>query len=242
MLFNALHFETIGNCNRTCPTCIRNSHPDQAETLSWFQGNLLEADLIYQALDEAVALGFKGRVILSHYNEPLMDKRLPEIAHRVRTYPVEEVYLHTNGDFLTPELAAALDGALDHLQITLYMDSNKAAERAAWIPTLFQKTVTGITTVAQSPHMATHFSPLPETQERIRKVQGRPCNLTPQVIINHRQQFLLCCDDMVGNFNLGTFPETSIQKFWFDEAQKIRADLSQAGGRSKYPYCLSCPK
>ena len=241
-MFNTLHFETIGSCNRTCPTCIRNSHPDRAETLSWFQNTLLDENLIYQALEEALTLGFNGSVILSHYNEPLMDQRLPRIAHKVRSYPVGDVYLHTNADFLTSELAAALDGALDHMQITLYMNNTKAAKRAAWISTLFQKTVTGITTIAESPHMATHFSPMPDLQKKIQEKQNRPCNLTPQIIINHRQQYLLCCDDVVGNFGLGTFPEISIQEHWFGKAQKINANLSLAGGRSQYPYCMSCPK
>jgi hypothetical protein len=72
----------------------------------------------------------------------------------------------------------------------------------------------------------------------------KPCS-EPQirVIINHRRQYLLCCDDVIGNFDLGTFPETSIKDFWFGEYHmKILNDLKETGGRLRHPYCATCPR
>lgn len=243
-MFRTLHFETIGNCNRTCPTCIRNSHPDRLAVNSWFTNNLLEEDLVYQATEEAVGMGFRGSIILSHYNEPLMDKRLPRIAHKIRDYYSGDVFLHTNGDFLNEQLAAELDGALDHIQVTLYMDNEKAAKRAAWIKSLFKHTKANVNASNSSynPHMTTHFSPLPNLSDLILEKQSLPCTLTNNVIINHRRQYLLCCDDVTGNFGLGTYPEISIKEYWSGKSAEIRATLANPGGRFSYDHCRICPK
>ena len=136
-----LDFETVGNCNRTCPTCMRNSHPDREAVESWFGQNYLPEDLIYEAIDQAIAIGFRGAVCLAHYNEPTMDERLPAIGQRVRSYSeISTVHFNTNGDLITPELAAELDGTVDHINVSLYMKDPVLSERAAWLPTLFKKT------------------------------------------------------------------------------------------------------
>lgn len=239
-MFETLDFETIGSCNRTCRTCIRNSHPDRDAVESWFGQNLLEEDLIYEAVEQALAMGFRGRVVLSHYNEPLMDERLPRIAHRVRSYPFEAVYLNTNADFITPELADELDGALDYANVTLYMNGRVGAKRAKWIPTLFQETEARIIMIDRRPHHATHFTPAFDLQAKIKVAQGKPCH-PRKVIINHRRQYLLCCDDLIGNFDLGTFPEISIRDHWLGKRKGINKTLSRPGGRSNYSYCTTCP-
>jgi len=240
-LFNYLDFETVGSCNRTCRTCIRNSHPDRNALASWFGPNYLAEELIYDAIDQALALGFRGGVCLSHYNEPTMDERLPTIAHRVRSYSdLDTVHMNTNGDFITPKLAAELDGAFDFIIVTPYMRDPLKSERAAWLPTIFKETE--IRMVTERPHMPTHFTPAHDLEGLVKIAQGMSCNLTRRTIINHRRQYLLCCDDVIGNFDLGTFPEISIKDYWVGIRQKIANDLSRAGGRVSYPYCMSCPK
>ncbi|KKM84419.1 hypothetical protein LCGC14_1299310 [marine sediment metagenome] len=238
-LFNFLDFETIGSCNRTCPTCIRNSHPDRDAVASWFGPNYLEEELIYEAVEQAVVMGYRGGVCLAHYNEPLMDERLPRIAHEVRSYyELSTVHTNTNGDLITPELAAELDGVLDYINVSLYMKNPVRTSRAAEIKTFFKKTRVA---VSAAPHMPTHFTPVHGLENLLPVAQGGIC-LPRRVIINHRRQYLLCCDDMIGNFDLGTFPEIGIKDYWFGKRQKIARDLSEAGGRSSYSYCMSCPK
>ena len=240
-LFNYLDFETVSTCNRTCPTCIRNSHPDREAVKSWFEPHLLPVEIIQEALNQCIRLNFKGEVCLSHYNEPLMDKRLPEIAQLVKSYGYY-VFLNTNGDYITEELAGKLDGILDMMIISLYMDEPIKSQRAEWIKNLFHKTELRIK--IQSEHMATHFSPKFNVQKMAEKRIDDPCSQpTIRVIINHRQQYLLCCDDVIGNFYLGTFPEIGIETFWFGETHsKIMEDLMKNGGRRKYSYCSTCPR
>ena len=242
-LFKYIDFETISTCNRFCPTCLRNSHPNREELRTWFVPHLLSIDLIKDALKQCIELGFKGGVCLSHYNEPLMDERLPEIAELAKNYgQFSPVFLNSNGDFLTEQLAKDLDGKLDRIIISLYMKEPLKSERAEWIKTLFHKTHPDIITM--SDHIPTHFSPKFPVEELARRYIDNPCREpTIRVIINHRRQFLLCCDDVIGNFDLGTFPETSIKDYWFGEKrQKLENDLAHNGGRRKHEYCSSCPR
>lgn len=241
-LFKYLDFETIGSCHRKCRTCIRNSHPDREALESWFGPNYLDGRLIYDAIDQALVLGFRGGVCLSHYNEPLMDERLPAIAHNVRAFKqLKTVHMNTTGDFITPELAAELDGAFDYIIVTLYMKDPKKSERAAWLPTLFEKTELRI--VTEPHHTPTHFTPAYDLQDLIRKAQGMSCDQpTIRVIINHRRDYLLCCDDVIGNFDLGSFPEISIEDHWLGRQKELANLLAHPGGRATLPYCMTCPR
>lgn len=241
-LFRYLDLETISSCNRTCITCIRNSHPHKDVIQPWHEKHYLSEDVIYMAVDQAVSLGFRGGICLSHYNEPLMDERLPEIVANIRTMgKFEEIFLNTNGDFLTPELAQSLDGKLDRIIITLYMDEPQKSERAKLVTSLFKKTEVNANIVSE--HMATHYSPVFPVRDLARAHVNRPCReSTIRAIINHRAQFLLCCDDVVGNFDLGTFPETSLFDYWYGgKKAALEANLI-VGNRSYHPHCSTCPR
>lgn len=232
-------------CNRICPTCIRNSHPDRELVKSWFEFHLLPEEVIKEALDQCVGLGIGG-VCLSHYNEPLMDDRIPDIARLVRSYHRFFIFLNTNGDLITKELAERLDGVLDRIIVTLYMAEPIKSEIAKWIRSLFHKTeVSFYVHTVQNDHIPTHFSPKFDVVWMAEAYRNNPCAIEPQarVIINHQRKFLLCCDDVVGNFDLGYFPETSIKEYWFGEKhQTIVKDLQISGGRNKYAYCSTCPR
>jgi len=200
-------------------------------------------EIIKDALDQTAKLGFTGGVHLSHYNEPLMDERIPEIAQLAQSYnQFKYIALNTNGDFITEELAKELDGKLDFMIISLYMKEPKKSERAKWLSGLFHTTDARI--VTQSDHVATHFSPAFDMKSLIEKNINHDCpEPRMRVIINHRRQYLLCCDDVVGNFDLGTFPEISIKDYWFGEKHmSIMNNLKGTGGRLNYEYCKTCPR
>jgi hypothetical protein len=240
-LFNIIDFETMSNCNRVCPTCIRNSHPDREAVSSWFGANYLPEETIYEALEQALEMGFTGDVCLSHFNEPLMDERIPRIAGVAKAYErFNRVFLNTNADFITEEMAAELDGNLDRMIVSLYMGEPVKSKRAAWIPTLFKKTEIVFTTAE---HIPSHFSPAFPVKELAERYRDSNC-LEPamRVIINHRRQYLLCCEDVIGNFKLGYFPDIGLKEYWFGRHAEIQNTLANQGGRRWHPYCESCPK
>lgn len=243
-LFPRLEIETQSTCNRHCNTCLRNSIPDRNSVASWFEVNKLPADTIKRILEQSIELGFKGEVCLSHYNEPLMDERIIDIVKQTKSMGFSRVFFCSNGDFLTEEIASGLDGALDDIGFTLYMKEPMKSKREVWIRSLFKKTRLDPIGIGIEGHMATHHSPLIDVASVSRKHSGNPCSLpTRRLIINHKGQMLLCCDDLTGNFDLGNIHESTVEELWYsDKHQNYVTELLRPGGRSIHPHCLTCPR
>ena len=241
ILFN-LDFETTSTCNRVCPTCIRNSHPNREIAVPWFTPNYLPEEVIYGAIEEAQKMPlFGGTVCLNHYNEPLTDERITNIAKTIKEkFDLKELYMHTNGDLMTEATAQELDGSLDRIVVTFYMGNPVKAKRNLWVKSLFKKTE--VVTITNSVHVPTHYSPEYPVRELAEKHKMHTC-LEPsmRIVINHRCQYLLCCDDFNGNFGLGTYPEISLADHW-EQKMKIQDDLLSPGGRLKYRHCETCPR
>lgn len=244
-LFNTLEIETQSQCNRHCVGCLRNSYPDRDAVRSWFGCWELPLDDIKRALVESQSIGFNGRVCLSHYDESLMDPRIVDIARMTKDMGFSHVYMGSNADFLTPELANKLDGLLDEIVFALYVPDTQYDKRAEWIRSLFKKTVPRI---RRGVHIITHYSPLvpDHTLNAITKAyKNNPCVWPPtnSMIINHKGEMMLCCDDMPGHFNLGDIYHATIEELWFSEKhQKLVLALAEPGGRAVHSHCLCCPR
>jgi radical SAM protein with 4Fe4S-binding SPASM domain len=253
-MFGMLEIETHSTCNRRCAACIRNSHPDRKAVQSWFEEHELSLDALYRVMSQAHAMGCRF-VGLQHYNEPLEDKRLPHIAVLARSLGFTRIWAATNADLMTPQLAAELDGKFDGLDIALYPSSQypykklsgpwvgpeDREQRGAWLRTLFRRTQLNIMHMT---HVASHFSPTHPVTELAAQYASQPCHEpTVRAIINHRGDMLMCCQDVVGHFDLGSVHDTSLDKLWQSDRHRafVRA-LSKNGGRSSHPHCLSCPQ
>ena len=134
-----------------------------------------------------------------------------------------------------------LDGAFDVMVVALYMDEEAQKRRTDYLKKLFRKTVLSFTGGAYIP---THHSPLFDLVSLGNAHRHRPCTLPQQrLIINHRGDCLLCCDDLINNFGLGNIRDHTLEELWYGEKhQQIIRALELAGGRNKYPYCASCPR
>jgi MoaA/NifB/PqqE/SkfB family radical SAM enzyme len=100
-LFERLQIESQSNCNRSCWFCPRTYDRSgkylDAEGAAVFNG--MPTEKIINLLDQAQALGFRGRVAFYHYSEPLLDERNVMLAREARKRGMRP-YLHTNGDVL----------------------------------------------------------------------------------------------------------------------------------------------
>jgi radical SAM protein with 4Fe4S-binding SPASM domain len=236
-----LSIETSSDCNRTCGTCIRNSDPDRARVEPWFQHNLMSWDLIRKIFDDARSMGFRHDLCLSFFNEPTMDPRLPEIVDLAITYPFRNIFMHSNGDFMTPELAAQLDGKLTWIYFSLYCDDAAKTKRAAQLREWFTKTDVRF---SNGMHGVTHFSPGVDLGSVLSQVRDLNCT-EPQdrFIINHRGEMTMCCEDMGGNFELGNVRDQCLRDLWFNARhQQLVRQLQRPGGRRGLAYCENCPR
>lgn len=186
-------------------------------------------------------MGFNGTVCLQHYNEPLQDERLASFGRAAKEMGFSYVFTCTNADFMNEERAAELDGTFDELLIALYMKEPVKSKREAWLRTLFHKTRLTFTGGGFIP---THYSPVFPVKVLAAQHESRPCSEPlRRMIVNHRGDMLMCCDDMVGHFSLGNVHEKSLEELWYSERhQQLVLALQHPGGRTAHPHCLSCPR
>ena len=272
-MFNYLEIETQADCNRRCPTCLRQSYINKDNlthkgrmpvTSKIGTGLKMPLDVFKSIIDQSVEMGFTGNVNLQHFNEPLLDERLAELASYVKNKPtIEEVHICTNMDLITEATAKGLDGVIDEFTVSLYMSREKQLEREPWIQSLFEKS----RLFFKGPdHVITHYSPsdfvsttvtkdlydysggrktdATNLGEVIQEVSERRCvNYTHMLIIAYDGTILHCCDDYVGHFGLGNVNSMSLKDIWESEThRRLVEDLSHAGGRKKYSYCSNCPR
>lgn len=249
-LFNEITIETVGNCNLACPTCLRQSYPDRSAVEDRFTGfRRMPDELYHRIIDQAQAMGYTGRINLQFFNEPLMDRRLPDFAAYARGKGFSMVRCFSNGDLLTATRAAELDGLLDEIDIALY-DPNASgtplvqgrAERESLIRSWFTTTTIIFT---GGGHIITHFSPRAGLQDAIEAARPNPCLYDAQerLIIDHTGKMLMCCDDIAGVFGLGNVTDSTLHDLWYSpQHTEIVETLMQPGGRRAFGYCWSCPR
>lgn len=237
-----LEIETSSGCNRTCGACIRNSHPDRTKVQDWFEDKLMPMEMIEMIFAQAQAIGFNKDLGLSHYNEPLTDPRIVDILTLAKKFNFRNVFFHSNGDLLTEELAANIDGLATWIVFGIYADSPAKERRQSQIKSWFKKTQVRFTSGELG---LTHFGPAENMSEIITSVENLPCH-EPQdrFIINHRGEMEFCCDDLGGNFDLGVVShDNTLQDLWFNKRfQRMVKQLTKDGGRKGLAYCETCPR
>lgn len=242
MQLDHLEIETIGGCNRTCSWCMRNTEPDRDAASSYFSMTKLPIGDIKRIVEEAMDFGFSGTVCLSHYNEPLFDDRLPDIAHWVKSLGLN-VMMCSNADKLTEGLARQLDETFDYIRFSFYMDEPVKSQRIEWCRGLFSKC--HIDLMDGSHIVPTHFTDDFPVVQISGTLQDKPCfEPDRRLIINHQGKMLLCCNDLIGRFGLGTiYDGKTIGELWMSPArQRLVKSLRNPGGRSIHDHCKECPR
>jgi len=108
---NELSIETTNLCNARCTIC---AHPDMKRPKGKMETSLAMS-LIDQAAENKV-----GKLFLSGFGEPLLDKRLPDFIAHARKQGIENLSIVTNGYLLTSETAfSIIDAGLNEIIISM---------------------------------------------------------------------------------------------------------------------------
>lgn len=175
--------------------------------------------MVLELIEQGAALGIRS-LCLSHYNEPLLDRRVAAFAWYARRCGYRRIMGFTNGGRL--EEFASEDGAFTELVVS--RKSHPAGAR-------YRKTAVYFTGGGHLPALFPRTGP----------AYG-PCHEpSRRLIVNHRAQYLFCCADLVGNFDLGVFPDLSLERYWRG-VQRCRLAESVGRDRSAHPYCSTCPR
>ena len=232
-LFETVQIETSSVCNRRCAYCP-NAVPGVRRPERW-----LPTPLVHRILNELEEMAYRGVVVFSGYNEPLLDPRLGDLLHRTRaTLPRCRIVVYTNGDHLDAAWIAACARLRVDCNVTRH--GGPAAEARlervlAAIPWWRRRHVTlkrDITGTALSTRGGLVSVP---------KVQARPSCHVPatELTLMSDGNVVLCSDDYASTVVFGHVAHKSLREIWADPRyRRIRHELRQ--GRATLPLCRHC--
>lgn len=244
-IFDRMLLELNSNCNRDCFFCNRTFDTSGKRLINGKRVlKNMPTEHVLRIMDEAVALGFRGKVAFHHMSEAFLDKRVIRMAWEARTRGLIP-YEHTNGDVLRNNLDLCRQAAevFDYITVGLYDYKNEQelkAEQAFWKVALKGTRVKFSLGGEVYPRSLTPFDSRMFRDKK--SYQHAPCTRPFQrLIVHYDGNVALCCEDMTDMFNLGNAFKKSIEEIWYSKRHVgILRDLEQ-GRRDKYPACKNCP-
>jgi len=218
-------------CNRKCEWCPNNTNKIVSRDMSW--------EVFDKIIDNLKSMRFTGRVSFNRFNEPLIDKRLPEFIGTVRKkLPKTHIYINSNGDLLTMELWKKLrEAGLNYANIAIkdaeypehikkIFDALNWRERQAFGLHLFNKNKTH--------NWAGNIDSNYNTP--LKKICVLPFY---QMVIDYKGQAVLCCRDYSREVKLDVM-NSSIKDVWEgDTFEHYRRHLIK-GNRTLLTPCSKC--
>lgn len=116
-IFSRIQIQTVSWCNRSCAFCPSGKFP--------VEKTFMTLEVYHRIIDQLHDLDFDGRISPYLMNEPLLDKRLPELVAYTREHcPRSWIAINSNGDALSENLACRLfDAGLNSLDVNAYDSS-----------------------------------------------------------------------------------------------------------------------
>lgn len=223
------NIETRSVCNRQCEFCFNHPRFDPRP-----QG-AMPVELWQSIINQLAEIGFAGRIGPHFYNEPLLDKRLPELIEYARAkLPWTWIQINSNGDLLTEDLLLKLY----HCGVNFFFVTNYDEEDKLILSELQKKYPALIKVVKNSDMWRTDRGG--EIFHK-NKIMNAPC-LRPQsqLVVNWEGEVLLCCMDFYAETSFGNLKDDKLFKLWskgeFSRIKKAVANSRQKG----YPICHKC--
>jgi len=223
------NIETISTCNRKCEFCF--NHP-RFEPRS--QGNM-ETETWNRIIDQLAEIKFAGRISPHFFNEPLLEKRLPQLLQYARQkLPCSWLQINSNGDFLTEELFLKLIASgVNYFFVTNYDEIEKPQ-----LNMLQSKYPAFIKVVKNSDMWRTDRGGEIFHKQKVLK---SPC-LRPgaQLVVNWQGEMLLCCMDFYAHYSFGNLKTDNFREI-FDSVkfQSVRSEIAESR-QNGVALCHNC--
>lgn len=246
-MWSSMELELHAFCNRDCVFCPR--YHDRSGIRKDAEGNSIMKQMptenVYNIINQAHELGYKGIIKLHRLSEPLIDPRYIEIARFIKQNTEMKLFDDTNGDILKkkPRLIPLLDGLVYGFTIGLYdatTEKEKETEKT-YFRSLFKKSQIRFS-IPQEACTIRQNSKIYDEVDKDPKALDSPC-FQPQKFLQIRYDgnVSLCCEDDQCNFGLGNAFEKSIKDIWWSEKHVMLArELAKPGGRHKFNVCNKC--
>jgi len=227
----AINIETDWRCNRHCWYCSRLN-----------QGVIMTEELFQSIIFSLKAWGFKGRISLHSYNEPLLDKRLCEFIKFVKNYlPNCPVVIFSNGDLLTKKIMSQLIAAgMDKIMVSIHEPtSDKKALELAQIASEYSAME-----LIDMRDDYRNFALWSRGKEELKNNIGvikkySPCDKIYTCVVKSNGNVILCCHDGLEEYVMGSLITNSLQEIWESSSfNNIRKQVSR--GMFILPICRQC--
>lgn len=231
-MFSSIALETTSWCNRSCEYCPSGKYKREKRRL--------ETELVHKVLNELGELRFDGTIYLHLFNEPLYDKRLPDLVRYAREKcPGSKISISSNGDNLDPAIMKRLiEAGLDLLFITQYdgkVNDNVRATQESIDRGENHKLQVRVQNAFES-NRAGSIESL-KINEMLKKPCYRPGRM---MVINANGKVLLCCNDYFGKEILGDVSAEKLIDCWRSKRfQFLRKKLSNSD-RTVSELCKAC--
>jgi GTP 3',8-cyclase len=227
--FRSVAIEISTDCNRTCNYCPNVLEGTPTEFMS--------EDIFNKVIKDLQSIKYSGVINYHFYNEPLLDKRLPEFIRYVRKHLphcVNRVF--SNGDFLTLDLADELiDAGVSDLNITIHdYNGEKLLKKLSPVIGKYPGYVS-ITSL--------HSKPLLNRGGAIEVdlLDEKDTCVDPLGVlqVDYKGNVLLCCNDYYRKHSFGNITNKKIMQIWQgDEFSRLRQELRR--GIAKLEICRVC--
>jgi len=228
--FESISIETNTFCQLHCPFCP-NSNNDRGEKKNEIR---LSTGIIINLIDELKSIGYKGRIGLSRFNEPLTDERLVSIVKIIRkALPKNIISIATNGLMLTEKLFLELkDAGVTEFYVTEYGKSlDKVLELKEKYGSILHRRLTeddplynrgGLVTVKKSFGM-----------------RGCQSGYSRAVQVDPSGNIVYCYNDYFSDGKMGNLNESSFLDIWkCDKYKFVRKQLR----KQNYNHSKLCTK
>jgi len=236
-LFPEVDIETITHCNRRCSYC-----PNSLYDMGLYKNKkLMDKALFKKIIDELAEIDFNGRIAPHFYGEPLLDNRLADLIDYIREkLPKSKVIIFTNGDYLTVSLFEKLVGK----GVNLFVVTQHGPEMPKNMKLLFDY-------LKNNPQKKEYI--YYERYTKKTPMHNMECLVKPEVyyskprckqaynplVINHKGDVILCCNDFHSSFVFGNVKEEKLINIWKSERYKqIRKELKK--GVYRLNICKKC--
>ncbi|MHB8084681.1 MAG: radical SAM/SPASM domain-containing protein [Dehalococcoidia bacterium] len=208
-LLVSIAIEINSFCNRKCLNCPNH---DYIRPVAF-----LESDLFHKIVDELGEMKYKGRFTFNLFNEPMLDKRLPEfIAYVKQKLPAVFINLNTNGDLLDRSTwlnlrASGLDSAIisqydrkvNENMVKLLEDISDEERKHMFVR------------VFDIERDCSNVGGLIKVNNNIQLPQKKSCwRPFHQLAVNYKGNVQLCCVDYFSSTELGDLRKQSIREIW----------------------------
>lgn len=227
-IFERINIETSSICNRKCPYCpnLKYKRPT----------GRLRTKYIKKIILELKNLKFKGDIIFTGFNEPLMDTRIQMVIKYIRKHlPDNKVVIYTNGDFLSLGLFERLERLNVIFNVTLHQIKTPISPKNIF-DIIKSKRNVNIKKNIENDILSSRGGLV-----KVSNPEKKSFCIFPytEMTINYKGDFLLCCDDYFGSIKFGNIKKDKLIDTWNKERyKKIRENL--INGKVELSICKKC--